>query len=348
MEESLYPFPDSIIISDRPSALEDSHALSNQGPIERCLVMWVDASVQKFPPKKEASRIAASAVRYLDASTEQRWVESVALNTLHHGSKFAFETGYIAITEAFRIAYTLTEHFDRLVVLSDCQNALRSSRMQGRSTALTKPGLVDALFFYANSFYDSGIAVEIRWVPAHVGVEGNERVDVLATQIRRSAQFILGREAPNYVVKDLTLTSSSRGSFRRALLATKSICNFQGQEEEGSHHEGRMIGDKILDSEDELSNQLPTLSDIAPFTAAIKIRTRDRRAHGERIKKPSPRVKKRKLPVGGNRKKELKYWKQILRARFMEMERNRQSRIDGGWYRLGIISGVRIIHSPVL
>ena len=281
--DSLYPFPDDIIIGDRSSALEYGCGIFKQGSIERCLVMWVDASVTKFPPKKGANRLAASAVGYLDVLTE-RWIELVTLNTLCYGTQFALEAEFIAINEAFRVASKLTENFDRLIILSDCQNILKGLRGKSRFSSLTTPGLVDALFLYANSFYDLGITVELRWVPSHSSVEGNERVDELAKQIRRSAQSILAQEAPNHIIKDLTITSSSRESLRQDLFA-KSTFDFQGQDKWS--HEGRVMEDGILNSQVGLSNQLPTLYDTLPANplTAPPIQEKDLRVH-RKGKKP--------------------------------------------------------------
>lgn len=75
-------------------------------------------------PKMGANRLAASAVRYLGISTK-RWVECVTLDILCYVTRFAFEAEFIAICEAFRIAYTLIEHSDRLFILSDCERILK-------------------------------------------------------------------------------------------------------------------------------------------------------------------------------------------------------------------------------
>jgi hypothetical protein len=71
--------------------------------MERYLVMWVDASVTKFPPVKKASRLSAAAVAYLDFSYKN-WRESVTFNTLQYGRSFTLEAEFVAIREAFRIA----------------------------------------------------------------------------------------------------------------------------------------------------------------------------------------------------------------------------------------------------
>jgi hypothetical protein len=43
--EALYPFPDEIITQNREPATQYACHILDQGVIERCFVMWVDASV---------------------------------------------------------------------------------------------------------------------------------------------------------------------------------------------------------------------------------------------------------------------------------------------------------------
>lgn len=210
--ESLYPFPDHIFIEERPVATQYSHAIFERGIIDRCLVIWVDASVDASadarPPTRRANRISASAVRYLDLSS-QDWMEFVTLNTLQYGTKFSFEAEFIAVHEAFRIACKLTDDFDRLVILSDCQQVLRGIRSGWGYTSLSNRDLHSGLLSYANLLYDLGITVELRWVPAHSSIEGNEQVDQLAMRARRTTEHNLAREQPGLVLKNITLGSTS-------------------------------------------------------------------------------------------------------------------------------------------
>jgi hypothetical protein len=102
IHESLYPFPDEIIIQDRESATRYARHLLNQGTTERYLVLWVDASVQKFPPVKRKNRLSAAAVAYVDFSSKE-WKESVTLKTLRYGTRFAFEAEFVAIKRLFAL-----------------------------------------------------------------------------------------------------------------------------------------------------------------------------------------------------------------------------------------------------
>jgi hypothetical protein len=143
-KESLYPFPETIIVQDKPSATQNGRAIFEQGIVDHYLVIWVDAPVHKFPLTKRASRLTASAAGYLDPSS-QRWEESVTFNTLPYGSRFAAEAEFIAIHEAFRVAHKTIDRFGRLVIFSDCQQALQDLKVGSRFSFLTKLEMLDSL-----------------------------------------------------------------------------------------------------------------------------------------------------------------------------------------------------------
>lgn len=53
--ESLYPFPDDINIRQRACANKYAEDMFEKGAIERCLVVWVDGSVERCPRTRNAS-----------------------------------------------------------------------------------------------------------------------------------------------------------------------------------------------------------------------------------------------------------------------------------------------------
>ncbi|KAL9111898.1 MAG: hypothetical protein Q9227_003748 [Pyrenula ochraceoflavens] len=181
--------------------------------------MWVDGSAVDGNPtnrKSRLKRLSAAAVRYLDPSSRV-WKEFVTLNTLPCGSKFALKAEFIAIPEAFRFATRLTASFDRLLIMSDCQQLLRDIKAQTKLTSRREMEWVNNFFMYTNLLHDLGINVELRWVPAHSSVEGNEPADKLAKQVRRSARWILAQELPDLIVNSITVTGSSLESICQAL-----------------------------------------------------------------------------------------------------------------------------------
>jgi ribonuclease HI len=217
--ESLYPFPDDIVIQDRRSAIQYGRDIFERGMIERCLVVWVDASVQQHPPVRRANRLGVAAVRYLNFSSKN-WTEMVTMNTLRYGPAFVIEAELIAIHEAFRMACGLEKHFDRLLIFSDCQAALQGIRSKSTFSYLSCPDLISSLFTHANMLYDLGIIAELRWIPAHSSVEGNERVDELAKRFRRSAEAILAKgPSPDLILNYVTITPGSEESLHQVFLA---------------------------------------------------------------------------------------------------------------------------------
>jgi hypothetical protein len=51
--ESLYPLADNVVLEDKPSSFRCGRAIFEQKVVDRCFVIWVHASVHKFPPTKE-------------------------------------------------------------------------------------------------------------------------------------------------------------------------------------------------------------------------------------------------------------------------------------------------------
>jgi ribonuclease HI len=167
--ESLYPFLDEIIIQDRESATRYAHHILERTPMERYLVIWVDASVHPSPEYRNVARISAAAAVYVEFSS-MKWKDSVAVNTLQYGTRFVDEAELIAIQEAFRIASRLTDNFDRLLIFFDAQSVLDSLKAQRSFNWLPKKDVLNDVFRYVNSLYDLGISVELRWCPAHSSI----------------------------------------------------------------------------------------------------------------------------------------------------------------------------------
>ncbi|KAF2666173.1 hypothetical protein BT63DRAFT_458536 [Microthyrium microscopicum] len=214
--ESLYPFPEGIITHKRSIAMQIANDIYNEGIIERRLVIWVDGSAPGSPAA--ADRLVTSAVTYLDWSSKT-WTELITLNTLKCGARYSEEAEMIAIQEAFRVACNKSEDFDHLIILSDCLGLLEGLKRRETFTYFSRPELRNSLVKYANILYDLGIIVELRWVPAHEGIEGNERADTLATVLRRSVQSMMIEHWPGLTLQDVTITPCSAHSMLQDIFA---------------------------------------------------------------------------------------------------------------------------------
>jgi len=217
--EARYPFPDTVFVQDRRSAIQYSREMFKQGNLDRCLVLWVDGSVEapNFPPRERVTRVSVSAVSYLDPCSKG-WKDHFTFNLLPVGSQFAAEAEFIAIHEAFRIACSFKDSVDRLVIFSDCKRVLQGMEDGSRFSFLRKKEMLGSLLAFASCLYDVGIVAELRWVPAHAGVEGNERVDKLARQLRRGGQSILAQASPLRILSNMTVALGPFASLRQALV----------------------------------------------------------------------------------------------------------------------------------
>jgi hypothetical protein len=101
------------------------------------------------------------------------------------------------------------------------QSVLSGLKSRSNFRHIIRKDVLEDVIMYANSLYDQGIIVELRWVPAHSSIEGNERVDKLAKRFRRSAQALLAKGPRDHVapaLKHFTVTPCSTRELHQALL----------------------------------------------------------------------------------------------------------------------------------
>jgi len=177
--------------------------------------MWVDGSAG-LPYTTQEKNIFTAAVRFLDHKSNT-WTEFVLLSMHKYRRCYATDAECIAVHEAFRLASRLTDEFDLLVILSDCQTVVRGIRDRTLPRHLCDTSWATSLFWYANMLNDLGIVVELRWVPGHSKVEGNEQVDVLARQSRVCAQMWLGQNVQDLMLQNVTIMARSRQSILLAI-----------------------------------------------------------------------------------------------------------------------------------
>ena len=143
-------------------------------------MVWVDGSAQPALIKKP-NILTAAAAAYRDFSSKE-WKDSITVKITPRGIRMrpSLEAEFLAIQEAFRIACELSDNFDTLLIFSDCQSILQCLRTRKPFRSLRMKDIANNTFMYANELYNLGIIVELRWVPGHALIEGNERVDKLA------------------------------------------------------------------------------------------------------------------------------------------------------------------------
>lgn len=125
------------------------------------------------------------------------------------------EAESIATDEAFHAASGLTDEYDGLTMIFDCQHLLHGLKAGSGLPYLSLKEKLSTLSTYANLLYDLGISVELRWLPSHFAVEGNEQVNELGTRFRRSGQGIMAREFLDHIVSDVIVTAGSLSHFVR-------------------------------------------------------------------------------------------------------------------------------------
>ena len=120
-----------------------------------------------------------------------------------------------AIQEALKLAYR--EHSIRgtlvkkVIVFSDSQAALKRAQTDkiGPGQALAKE-----IIAQATKLVESGVRVILRWVPSHIGIEGNEKADMIA---KKAAENGLAAPENRYC----SLSHITRLVKSRKLLETK-------------------------------------------------------------------------------------------------------------------------------
>lgn len=178
-------FVGDVIIQSRDDAI--LAARESPRPRSTCadkeLVFYVDGSLFFKKGKRNAKRCAGSAVVF-QSDDGQDWQERV-FPLPPESDTFAAEMAAIAEGLAVSLSQTLTQPADvcKVVIFSDCQEALswvdelRQHTFSEEWLRSEINSVLRKLVTRSQCFSKLGISVELRWVPAHSGVEGNVRAD---------------------------------------------------------------------------------------------------------------------------------------------------------------------------
>lgn len=179
-------FVGDVIIQSRDDAMlaarEASRPRSHECE-EQELVFYVDGSSLYKRGKRNAKRSAGAAVVF-QADDGQKWQERV-FPLGQESDAFTAEMAAIAEGLAVALSKTLTTptKIHKVVIFSDCREALsRVNELRQREFSeewlrSEVNSVLRKLITRAQYFCRIGISIELRWVPAHSGVEGNIRAD---------------------------------------------------------------------------------------------------------------------------------------------------------------------------
>lgn len=179
-------FLGDVIVQSRDDAILTARKASRPRPNtceEKELFFYVDGSSLYKSGKRNAKRSAGAAVVF-QADDDQSWQERV-FPLPPESDAFTAEMAAIAEGLAVALSQTLTRpaKINKVVVFSDCREALsrfNELRQQTFSEEWLRSDLnscLRKLITRSQYFCRIGISIELRWVPAHSGVEGNIRAD---------------------------------------------------------------------------------------------------------------------------------------------------------------------------
>lgn len=178
-------FVGDVIIQSRDDAILAARESSRPSSecAEKQLLFYVDGSLFFKRGKRNAKRCAGAAVVF-QAEDGQDWQERV-FSLPRESDTCTAEMAAISEGLAVALSQTLTQPAEvcKVVIFSDCQEALsrvhelRQHTFSEEWLQSERNLVLRKLITRSQYFRKLGISVELRWVPAHSGVEGNIRAD---------------------------------------------------------------------------------------------------------------------------------------------------------------------------
>lgn len=190
--------PPEVIIEDRDTAVKSHDHILSKGPRERPLILYTDGSGIE-------GRIGAAAVVHLEDRYAHSQMGDDDTSTVYAAELHAIEMA-LALASESREPWAARAQ-NGLIIFADSQaalKALRQPRMPSGQVYLE--GCLNLIKRHAAY----GIRTELRWIPAHQGVLGNELVDRHA---KEAAQELEGSQNPNN--RYIRLAAAAKRSIRR-------------------------------------------------------------------------------------------------------------------------------------
>lgn len=182
------PFPGTITIDSRDSALDFARFEYSSPTSEGRMVFWTDSSTPGSP-------VSPSGIGVMYKRSSKRWVDL----SFHIATSIQTWVAEIAaISKALQIAREETARSQTkpgvVVIYSDSQRALSRLKREVIGTipghkAFLKPGLDAARYFER-----LGVRVELRWVPGHHQLDASARIQgnrLAHSAARKGAYFRL-------------------------------------------------------------------------------------------------------------------------------------------------------------
>lgn len=215
-----YSFFGQIIVQSREEAIATASTFST--PIPNRLVLFTDGSAFSLVKDQNGTRVRkgfGATVVYQIYKTGERWNE---LLYRLKGDPDIDRSEYTAVAEALAIALpwalrklpTLEDAQGcQVVIFTDSQSALSKLERLG-THALTEdmPLRTDSvrrkLITRSQYLRQLGVRVDVRWVPAHAKVEGNERADAAARRAGKGVHEVVPDEGLEMIEAGLTTLRS--------------------------------------------------------------------------------------------------------------------------------------------
>jgi ribonuclease HI len=160
------PFPGRVYIQDSEAAMKTAKDISTQG-----LALWSDGSRLQHGG-------TGCGVAWKTNGVWQTTKTNLGRN------KEIFDAELLGVSDALGVALKVAAQNEAITVFLDSQVAIQRIRS---STTQAGQAITGQIHKRARQLQQRGNKVTIRWVPGHLGIDGNERADKSAKEAANSA-----------------------------------------------------------------------------------------------------------------------------------------------------------------